>query len=58
MRPAASVSHTYRRKFGSPRRIISALAIKSGCFQIHKAAGAKPADFLMNLITLAAKPWG
>jgi hypothetical protein len=35
---------------GSPRPIISALAIKSGCFQMHNAAGTKPADFLMNVI--------
>ena len=35
---------------GSPRELINALAIDSGCFTPHSAASGQPADFLMNVI--------
>ena len=35
---------------GSPRELINALALESGCFTPHSAAAGKPADFLMNVI--------
>ncbi|WP_416908205.1 MAG: SH3 domain-containing protein [Polymorphobacter sp.] len=35
---------------GSPRPIITALSIKSGCFQMHNPAGTTPANYLMNVI--------
>ena len=35
---------------GSPRELINALAIQSGCFTPHNAASGRPADFLMNVI--------
>lgn len=35
---------------GSPRELIAALAVESGCFTIHNSASAKPASFLMNVI--------
>ena len=35
---------------GSPRELITALAIESGCFTPHSTASADPADFLMNVI--------
>jgi hypothetical protein len=39
-------------KYGlsSPRELIAALAIESGCFTPHNPASGKPADFLMNVI--------
>lgn len=39
-------------KYGlaSPRELINALAIESGCFTPHNPASGKPADFLMNVI--------
>ncbi|MBA4353976.1 MAG: SH3 domain-containing protein [Novosphingobium sp.] len=35
---------------GSPRELIAALAVESGCFTIHSPASGKPASFLMNVI--------
>ncbi|MFZ1741716.1 MAG: SH3 domain-containing protein [Pontixanthobacter sp.] len=35
---------------GSPRELINALAIESGCFTPHNAASTGSADFLMNVI--------
>ncbi|HMO77022.1 MAG TPA: SH3 domain-containing protein [Sphingopyxis sp.] len=35
---------------GSPRELINALAIESGCFTPHSPASGAPADFLMNVI--------
>lgn len=35
---------------GSPRELINSLALESGCFTPHSAAGGAPADFLMNVI--------
>ncbi|WP_324262364.1 SH3 domain-containing protein [Altererythrobacter sp. H2] len=39
-------------KYGlsSPRELINALAMESGCFTPHNPAGGKPADFLLNVI--------
>lgn len=39
-------------KYGlsSPRELISALALESGCFTPHNPASGKPADFLLNVI--------
>ena len=35
---------------GSPRELINALAVESGCFTPHNAASGTPANFLMNVI--------
>ena len=35
---------------GSPRELINALALESGCFTPHNAAGGQPATYLMNVI--------
>ncbi|WP_339690442.1 SH3 domain-containing protein [uncultured Parasphingorhabdus sp.] len=35
---------------GSPRELVTAIAQQSGCFQVHSAASATPADFLVNVI--------
>ncbi|WP_086617474.1 SH3 domain-containing protein [Erythrobacter tepidarius] len=35
---------------GSPRELVNALAVESGCFTPHSAATGRPADFLMNII--------
>ena len=35
---------------GSPRELIHALALESGCFTPHNMASGQPADFLMNVI--------
>lgn len=35
---------------GSPRELIAALAVESGCFTVHNTASGKPAAFLMNVI--------
>lgn len=35
---------------GSPRELIAALAVESGCFTVHNTASGKPATFLMNVI--------
>ena len=35
---------------GSPRELINTLALESGCFTPHNAAGGQPADFLMNVV--------
>jgi hypothetical protein len=35
---------------GSPRALVNALAVESGCFTPHNAASGQPADFLMNVI--------
>ena len=35
---------------GSPRELINSLAVESGCFTPHNAAGGAPADFLMNVV--------
>ena len=39
-------------KYGlsSPRELINALAMESGCFTPHNPASGKPADFLLNVI--------
>lgn len=39
-------------KFGlsSPRELVNALAMESGCFTPHSAASGKPADFLLNVV--------
>lgn len=35
---------------GSPRELINALAVESGCFTPHSPASGTPADFLMNVV--------
>ncbi len=35
---------------GSPRELVTAIAQQSGCFEVHSAASATPADFLVNVI--------
>ena len=35
---------------GSPRELVNALALESGCFTPHNTATGRPADFLMNVI--------
>ncbi|MEH6701531.1 SH3 domain-containing protein [Parasphingorhabdus sp.] len=35
---------------GSPRELVTAIAQQSGCFEVHSAASAAPADFLVNVI--------
>lgn len=35
---------------GSPRELVNALAIESGCFTPHSPASGEAADFLMNII--------
>src|SRR3546814_12817233 len=35
---------------GSPRELINALALESGCFTPHSAASGKAADHLMNVV--------
>jgi hypothetical protein len=35
---------------GSPRELINALALESGCFTPHNAASGQPATYLMNVI--------
>ena len=35
---------------GSPRELIAALAVESGCFTLHSPASGTPASFLMNVI--------
>ncbi|WP_432767570.1 MAG: SH3 domain-containing protein [Sphingopyxis sp.] len=35
---------------GSPRELINSLALESGCFTPHSAAGGAPADYLMNVV--------
>ncbi|RIA44683.1 hypothetical protein DFR49_2942 [Hephaestia caeni] len=35
---------------GSPRELINALAVESGCFTPHSAAAGTAADFLMNVV--------
>ncbi|MGB5482948.1 SH3 domain-containing protein [Parasphingorhabdus sp.] len=35
---------------GSPRELVTAIVRQSGCFAIHNAASATPADFLVNVI--------
>ena len=35
---------------GSPRELIAALAVESGCFTIHNNSSGQPASFLMNVI--------
>lgn len=35
---------------GSPRELINTLAVESGCFTPHSAAGGVPADYLLNVI--------
>lgn len=39
-------------KYGlsSPRDLIAAMAVQSGCFSLQSAAAGKPADFLLNAI--------
>lgn len=39
-------------KYGlsSPRELINALALESGCFTPHNPASGKPADFLLNVV--------
>jgi hypothetical protein len=37
-------------KLGSPRQLVNVLAIESGCFTPHNAAGGAPADFLVSVI--------
>ena len=39
-------------KYGlsSPRELVNALAMESGCFTPHNPASGKPADFLLNVI--------
>ncbi|MCL4672890.1 MAG: SH3 domain-containing protein [Sphingomonadaceae bacterium] len=39
-------------KYGlsSPRELINALALESGCFSPHNPASGKPADFLLNVV--------
>lgn len=35
---------------GSPRELVSTIARESGCFEVHNAASAEPATFLVNVI--------
>lgn len=35
---------------GSPRELVNAFAIESGCFTPHNPASSEPADYLMNVI--------
>lgn len=35
---------------GSPRELINAMAVESGCFTPHNPASGQPADFLLNVI--------
>ncbi|MCC6479587.1 SH3 domain-containing protein [Sphingorhabdus sp.] len=35
---------------GSPRELVNALALESGCFTPHNPASSEPADYLMNVI--------
>jgi hypothetical protein len=35
---------------GSPRELVNALALESGCFTPHNPASGEPADYLMNVI--------
>ena len=35
---------------GSPRELVNAMALESGCFTPHNPASGEPADFLMNVI--------
>jgi hypothetical protein len=35
---------------GSPRELVAAIARESGCFEVHGAASAAPANFLVNVI--------
>jgi curli biogenesis system outer membrane secretion channel CsgG len=35
---------------GSPRELVAAIARESGCFEVHSAASAAPANFLANVI--------
>ena len=35
---------------GSPRELINSLAVESGCFTPHTAAGGVPADYLLNVV--------
>ena len=35
---------------GSPRELVNALALESGCFTPHNPASGEPASFLMNVI--------
>ncbi|MEH6826580.1 SH3 domain-containing protein [Parasphingorhabdus sp.] len=35
---------------GSPRELVAAIARESGCFEVHSAASAAPANFLVNVI--------
>lgn len=35
---------------GSPRELVAAIARESGCFEVHSAASATPANFLVNVI--------
>ncbi len=35
---------------GSPRELVNALAVESGCFTPHSPASGKAADFLMNVV--------
>jgi len=35
---------------GSPRELVAAIARESGCFEVHNAASAAPANFLVNVI--------
>ena len=35
---------------GSPRELVTAIAQESGCFEVHSAASATPANFLVNVI--------
>lgn len=35
---------------GSPRELLAAMAIESGCFALHNAASGEPATYLMNVI--------
>ena len=37
-------------ELGSPRELVTAIAQQSGCFEVHSAASATPADFLVNVI--------
>ena len=35
---------------GSPRELVAVIARESGCFEVHSAASAAPANFLVNVI--------
>ena len=37
-------------KLGSPRELLSAMVVESGCFTPHNAVSGKPATYLMNVI--------